>query len=297
MGARLRWVATEKDRSLTHVLSEMGPAAEGAHLEGRAFVNGVRAHEGLTLRAGDVVEVWDARDAKGAPLSILFDEGDILAVEKPAGLATMPDHRGSRSLSESVAELLRSRRTKKKIEAHPVSRLDAPVSGVVVFALSSGARKALEAASLAGRFQKSYVAIVQGAFDGLGFSEAPVDGKPAKSRYAVRAKAREAALVDLVPLTGRTHQLRIHMAALGHPIFGDRSHGGPARITDGRGAVHAIDRILLHACAVRLSLVEGRMVEIRSEVPQALREAWGHLDGNSDAWNALAPSMDEKRAR
>jgi 23S rRNA-/tRNA-specific pseudouridylate synthase len=75
------------------------------------------------------------------------------------------------------------------------------------------------------------------------------------------------------------------MAHLGHPIFGDRAHGGPTRITDRVGSVHSIDRILLHAHRVRLSLVEGRSVEIHSPIPSALREAWGHLDGDPNAWN------------
>jgi len=297
MGARFRWVATGsvsaggpgalpgKDRSLAHVLSQMGPDAVAALSEGRVFVNGVRATEEKPLQANDVIEVWDARTAESAPLTVLYEAGGVLAVDKPAGLGTMPDHRGSRSLSESVAEMLRSRASRARVEAHPVSRLDAPVSGIVVFALTPAARKKIEAASAAGRFAKSYVAIVRGAFEGAGFVEAPVDGKPAKSQYSVRARAREASLVDLSPLTGRTHQLRIHMAHLGHPIFGDRAHGGPTRITGESGSVHSIDRILLHAHKVRLSLVEGRTVEIHSTVPPALREAWGHLDGDANAWN------------
>jgi len=242
----------------------MGPDAVTALAEGRVFVNGARATAEKALQPKDVVEVWDARKVESAPLTILYDEGGVLAVDKPAGLATMPDHRGSRSLSESVAEMLRSRAGQRRVEAHPVSRLDAPVSGVVVFALTPAARKKIEAASAAARFEKSYVAIVRGIGVGSGLVEVPVDGKPAKSRYAVRAVAREASLVDLSPLTGRTHQLRIHMAHLGHPIFGDRAHGGPTRITDATGSVHSIDRILLHAHKVRLSLVEGRSVEIHS---------------------------------
>src|SRR5579871_3535033 len=168
MGAKLVIVAKEGDGALREVLDKLGKAAKGAADEGRAFVNGRRAASDATLQRGDVVEVWDARSTEGSALSVLHDAGGVLVVDKPAGLATTPDHRGSRSLLEDVGAIAAG--------AHPVSRLDVGVSGAVVFATTKAARARLADASAKGTLEKTYVAIVSGRVTGEGEVNAPIEG-------------------------------------------------------------------------------------------------------------------------
>src|SRR5207244_7570300 len=120
-----------------------------------------------------------------------------------------------------------------------------------VLARNKGAQAALLAEFRAGRAQKEYRALVQGRpLVDEGAVELAVAGVPAATRYRVLerfAKAGGAALVDAFPETGRTHQIRIHFASLGHPLLGDARYGGPRALTAADGARLEVRRPLLHA--------------------------------------------------
>ena len=265
---------------MTDVLGRM---REPSALEdGRAFVNGARATPATTLAPGDVVEVWAARATSDAPLVILHRSGGIIAVDKPAELPTIADHRGAASLTSLVALEVGG-------EPHAISRLDVGVSGVVVFATTAEARTALDEATRAGKIEKTYVGIAKGALPEAGRIDAPVDGKKAATTYRTIARARGASLVVLTLETGRHHQIREHLASLRSPLFGDRKLRGPTSVTASDGRVIALERILLHAARVvlRAGAVSDAPIEISAPIPQALREAWRMLDGADDAWSAL----------
>lgn len=172
---------------------------------------------------------------------------------------------------------------------HPLTRLDAEVSGAVLFALSRNAIERAEASPPA----KRYLAVAAGAMaDDRATWTWPVgahprrpalrscddgarDAQPAETRATVIARTEGAALLLLTPVTGRTHQLRLHAARAGLPLFGDTDYGGPSRWTRPDGGVVAIPRVLLHAW--RVTLPGGHPVV----------EAPPHAD-LVDAWRAVA---------
>jgi 23S rRNA pseudouridine955/2504/2580 synthase/23S rRNA pseudouridine1911/1915/1917 synthase len=112
---------------------------------------------------------------------------------------------------------------------------------------------------------------------------------PALSRHATVARADAGAqgwaLLALEPVTGRTHQLRVHAAHAGAPLLGDRVYGGPSRVTLASGSVVVFDRIALHAARVRVPRADGSMLEVGAPVPPLLREWWQKGGGNDDAWD------------
>ena len=182
---------------------------------------------------------------ESAPLPgvrVLYEDDALLAVYKPALLQCHPSPSapgGSDTLEARVRAHLRA-------SAHPVHRLDAETRGIVLFAKLPYAQAHLQRQMQDGRFTKSYRAWVFGSPNPpRGEIDAPIarltpdsftrvvraDGQRAVTRYAVlqtvRLSVGEASLVALEPLTGRTHQLRVHMAHIGHPLLGDARYGTP----------------------------------------------------------------------
>ena len=108
------------------------------------------------------------------------------------------------------------------------------------------------------------------------------------SRYLSVATAKDGkvTLLALSPVTGRTHQLRVHASHLGAPLLGDKTYGGPTRLALGTGKILGLARIYLHCAGVRFPLVgaPSGILSLRSEVPAALLEAWSALGGEASAW-------------
>ncbi len=123
------------------------------------------------------------------------------------------------------------------------------------------------------------------------------DAVDARTHFAVVARAEPFALLALAPVTGRTHQLRVHASHAGAPLLGDRAYGGPTRATLPSGRVFAFDRIALHAARVTLGTVA-----IDSPVPEKLRAMWLALGGEDAAWEKarmwpLAPEAEAEEAK
>jgi 23S rRNA-/tRNA-specific pseudouridylate synthase len=233
--------------------------------EGRAFLDGRRLTDPEERSAsGGWVEVFAERSTD-EPVAILAEHAGLVAAYKPAAIATEPDRQGSRtSLLHAVARELRL----EPNELSAISRLDVGVSGVVLLCRAGAERPAWS--------QREYVAIASASPappDGTWESPIAVRGrsKPATTRYrTLEASGSGAAMLELEPVTGRTHQLRIHCARAGAPLFGDRAHGGPARLVRADGTVLSLDRIALHARRVRLP--DGWQVE--SAPPERFVELW-----------------------
>ena len=191
-----------------------------------------------------------APEPASAPLRVLHEDADLLAVDKPAGLPAQPTPGGLTSLL-----LLASRHLGR--EAGLVHRLDRDTSGVMVFGKSSAATSALAASFRSGAARKQYLAVTGPELPEVGtctlrlardpsrpgrWVARPRDGLEAETRFRRLAATSDLALAALWPRTGRTHQLRAHLAALGAPIAGDRLYGGVPRLQGQR-----VDRSLLHA--------------------------------------------------
>ena len=237
---------------------------------GRVTVQGARRKPGYVVRAGDrvEVEVLVAPPAEAAPedlpLRILYEDAVLVAIDKAPGMVVHPaPGRWQGTLVNAL--LHRWGPLPARDDARPgiVHRLDRETSGVMVIARTLAALEHLGRQFHDRTVAKRYLAVVHGVprEDEL-VVDAPIGrhpverkkmstraraGRPALTRARVLERFASAALVEAVPETGRTHQIRVHLAARGHPILGDRLYGGA------RAAHPAIGRHALHAAALTIT--------------------------------------------
>jgi RluA family pseudouridine synthase len=183
---------------------------------------------------------------------VLHEDAEVLILDKPAGLAV---HRGPRG-GPSLEDWLPALRGGKRHLPQPAHRLDAETAGCLALGRTRPALAALGRLFAAGQAEKTYWAVLRGELaDDQGEVSAPLaktstraegwrmvvrpDGQPARTLWRVIGRAPGLTAVELVPRTGRTHQLRVHMAHLGAPILGDARYGG------GEGALHLLARRLV----------------------------------------------------
>jgi 23S rRNA pseudouridine1911/1915/1917 synthase len=269
--------------------------------DGRVFVGRSRATSfEAALIEGSVVLVEASAAAAHEEVRVLFEDRDLLVVDKPASWVTIAELRGKR---RALLDHLATARSLPPQALHATSRLDLGVSGVVTFAKSARAREALATLRREQRYGRAYLAVARGALATPGgtWSEAigraedgkhrRVDGKeaaPSTSHFHVMGTTASggASLLLLRPETGRTHQLRVHAAHAGVPLFGDRAYGPAKPSVAPSGAVIAFERVALHCVRVCFEAPVRRAFE--SPVPPALSSLWAELGGASSDWeNAL----------
>ena len=247
---------------------------------GALQVNGEIIQRDLLLQPGDRVS-WTflpepcTLEPEEAPLSILEETELYLAVDKPAGLVT---HNAGKertpALSRRVAWYFQTHHISSAV--HPVSRLDRETSGVVLFAKNACLHHMLSR----NRLEKTYLALTLGHWEQpAGILDWPIgrrpgsiverqvdpEGRPARTRYQVLGEKEGLSLVRFQLETGRTHQIRVHAAAAGHPLLGDTLYGTPG----------APGRHYLHAWKVAFrEPFTGRPVEITAPLPPDFRKVW-----------------------
>jgi tRNA pseudouridine32 synthase / 23S rRNA pseudouridine746 synthase len=185
----------------------------------------------------------------------LYEDRDLVAADKPAGLLAVPGR------GDGGRDCLAARVAADVPDALVVHRLDQATSGVMLFGRGAAAQRALSMAFAARQVHKRYEAVVLGLVAGdAGTIDLPLStdwpnrprqqvdhphGKPSQTRWRVvsRDAAAQTTRLQLEPLTGRSHQLRVHLQAIGHPIVGDTLYAPPP---------HDAPRLLLHACELRL---------------------------------------------
>ena len=272
---------------------------------GQIRLDGKRAAPGDRVEAGQVVRVPPAEAPAAAakpkverrPLSddevafvneiVIHRDPQAIVVNKPPGLATQGGTKTPQHLDGLLGGLADEAGNRPKL----VHRLDKDTSGVLLLARTARAA-AFFSKSFSGRTaRKIYWAIVTGVPDihdgfidlplakqpGTGGEKMHVDeeeGSPSKTRYRVIERAgNRAAWVELQPLTGRTHQLRVHMAAIGHPIVGDGKYGGQEAFLTG-----AISRKLhLHARRLRIDHPDGGRIDATAAPPTHFAETMANL--------------------
>lgn len=208
----------------------------------KLFVNGVPRHTDYPVAPGDVITVpleepEPSYPAQEGSLTILYEDEHILAVDKPAGMLIHP----SRSqFTDTLANFVAGyyQKTGQAAVFHPVTRLDRDTFGVVLLGKNSHTHALLSQNPL----EKTYEALVYGApTQAEGVIDAPIarrplpsllrqvspEGKPSLTRYRVLSRQEKTAVLALTPVTGRTHQLRVHCAYMGFPIVGDPQYGSP----------------------------------------------------------------------
>ena len=206
------------------------------------------------------------------PLSIIYEDEDLVVIEKPAGLLSvpgrLPEHHDSAYL-RVLAQFPNAKIT---------HRLDMATSGILMFAKHRDAEVAVSKMFQARTVKKNYIALVQGRLEGEGSIDVPIItdwenrprqmvhyelGKPAKTLYQALSYDEKSDItrVLLTPITGRSHQLRVHMLHISHPIIGDKIyHPEPQRSSLNRMALHASYLAFIHP-------LSGFEVEIKGNVP------------------------------
>ena len=205
-------------------------------------VNGIPQHTDFPVQPGDVITVALEEEtpeypAEEGPLTILFEDDWLLAVDKPAGLLIHPSRaKNSGTLANFVAGYYQ--KTGQKCAFHPLTRLDRDTFGIVLLAKNSHIHALLQRE----KPKKTYHALVYGGpAEETGTVNAPIarcplpsllrkidpDGKPCLTKYRVLECSNSTTKLELHPITGRTHQLRLHCAYLGCPILGDPQYGSP----------------------------------------------------------------------
>ena len=274
-GATVRHILKAKLHFSSHAISRLTRAENGI------LVNGQHARTTFVLHAGDVVtaEAGDHRPPKVLPtpgdwpLPIVWEDGYLLVVNKPAGMTAhasnfLPD-------TPTVAGALAWSRGTDFI-FHSVNRLDKGTTGLMVVAKSGYVHDLLRRSLHTDRFRREYRAVCLGCPEPeSGTIDAPIgrdetstvarmvrpDGLPAVSHYEVLVKSDSLSLVKLVPETGRTHQLRVHMASIGHPLAGDWLYGTEDSAPIARPALHSYALTLTHP-------VTGEVLHLTAPLPE-----------------------------
>ena len=249
-------------------------------------VNGVPQRTNYPVKPGDVVTVrLDEEEpeypAQDGPLSILYEDAYLLAVDKPAGMLIHPSRaRFDGTLANFVFGYYR--RTGQKSAFHPMTRLDRDTFGIVLLAKNAHVHTLLQQSDV----KKTYHALTFGwGAENCGVIDAPIDrrplpsllrfvgpdGKPSVTEFWILERKGEVCKLALRPVTGRTHQLRVHCAYLGHPILGDPQYGNEASLELSRqlGLEH---QMLCAKKLVFLHPITGEKMELESRLDAALEK-------------------------
>lgn len=210
---------------------------------------------------------------------VIFEDAHILALNKPAGLSSQ----GGRGQVHTLDELVWAFARPGKARPRLIHRLDRDTSGVILTAKTKPAASFLGKAMMGKKFSKTYQAIVTPGAPEPATGEIAVslrrdeqgreaymrvcppdhpDAESARTRYRTLVSSAEAARVELMPETGRMHQLRVHLASIGRPIAGDARYGGALAV-----AGHAVPRLMLHAGALSFPHPDGGTTRIEAPIP------------------------------
>ena len=294
---RLSLVCDASGERLDSYLARLRPELTRAHVQRlirqeQVLVNGLAAKAALHLRAGDHIEMtlpaqvspWPMPEE--IPVSIVYRDDDLLIIDKPPGLTVHPaPGRPSGTVVNALLALFPDiEGTGDRLRPGIVHRLDADTSGLMVVARTQTTYRSLSRQIRGHAITKVYLALVLGhPAPPQGVIEAPLgrdpgnrrrmaiieDGRQATTRYRTLRLFEGYALLEVTPLTGRTHQIRVHLSSLGHPVAGDRLYGG---------RVPLIARQFLHASRLGFRLPHnGEYAEFESSLPTDLETALSGL--------------------
>ncbi|HXC59523.1 MAG TPA: 23S rRNA pseudouridine(1911/1915/1917) synthase RluD [Steroidobacteraceae bacterium] len=260
--------------------------AEAVQVDGKAARPRDAVFGGETVTVHAQLAVDDRVEAERMPINVVFRDRHLLVIDKPAGLVVHPGA-GNRSHTLQNGLLALDPKLATVPRAGIVHRIDKDTSGLLVVARTLEAHTALVEALREHRVQREYVALCLGAVTGGGTIDAAIgrhrtdrlrmavraDGKPAVTHYRSLERFAHHSLLQVQLETGRTHQIRVHLAHVGHPLVGDPSYGGRRQLTAGaspakRAALQAFGRQALHAGRLAFEHpITGKTIDISSKLP------------------------------
>src|SRR6266568_4771425 len=241
---------------------------------------------GEAVAAGDHIGIRAARHelramAEDLPLAIVYEDDDLVVVDKPAGMVV---HVGAGVKSGTLVNALLhhiSSLSRAGGELRPgiVHRLDKMTSGLVLVAKNDLAHRQLAAQFKEREIHKTYVALVHGR---VPMRPGGIGAREARTRYGVLRRFAHFTLLETEPLTGRTHQIRVHLSSIGHPIVGDTLYRAPARISIGGREQSTLGRNFLHASAIEFNHPRtGQRKSLKARLPDELQEFLCVLDSDT----------------
>lgn len=268
------------------------PSSKGikkAVKRGDVTINGSTAYTGDWIKPGQIIELYDNESAKTEfyrmNLEVIFEDDYIAVINKPPGIPV----NGNRFKTVENAlplNLKLSQASSPLPWPRPVHRLDSPTSGLLIIAKTGEAVINLSSQFAHKTVKKRYRAIVAGEIKEEGFVDTPVDGRAAYTEFFLlktipSLKNGFLTLVDLIPHTGRTHQLRKHMAERGNPIAGDKTYSPEGSVLKSKG---------LFLCAMEISFLHpatGEDMTFRIEEPKKFRT---YMERELKWWGKFNPS-------
>ncbi len=286
----------EAGQRLDHYLASRMPGTSRARIqawiaEGRVRAGGAARKPSWKVRPGERIEVEPAEPPplrafpEDIPLEILYEDESVAAVNKPAGLVV---HAGAGRASGTLVNALLHRYgrlsdTGDAMRAGIVHRLDKGTSGVILVARTEAAHRALAQQFASRTVEKIYLALVEGRVPaGQGIIDRPIErdpvrrtrmtartgrGRAALTEYRVLERLPRFTLLEVRIRTGRTHQIRVHLASMGHPVAGDTLYGAAAR----PAGLDPLGRPWLHAWRIGfVSPATGERVTVEAPLPEEL---------------------------
>lgn len=249
----------------------------------KVCINGKTAYRDNKLKGGDLLEIDLSEEPRkdilpeNIELSIIYEDEHLLAVNKPPYMLVhpTPNHMSGTLLNAAAHHF---ERQGIKAGLRLLNRLDMNTSGVVVIPKSAAVHSKLDEMMKSGNIKKFYTAVIEGAIDPeKGIIDRPIgkdeadsirrkvssDGQPAVTIYETLRKFKGHSLVRLELLTGRTHQIRVHLSYLEHPVLGDELYGKASKLIK-RQALHASDMELPHPCG-------SGIIKLHAELPEDIR--------------------------
>jgi len=245
------------------------------------LLNGAPARINVIVKAGDAINI-DFSDEKSlfvpenVPIVPVFEDEDLLLINKPAGYVVHPTKgHPSHTIANGLMRYMEI--TGKHFKIRFINRLDMDTSGLLFIAKNAHCQEEIVKQMAVNKVEKKYTAVVCGLIStDSGIIDAPIGhpdpekvargviatGSPSVTHYSVSQRYEKGfTLVELLLETGRTHQIRVHMSHIGHPVVGDRLYGGEN--------VRLIERQALHACYISFfHPITGEHIEVSAEIPK-----------------------------
>ena len=268
---------------------------------GLILLNGKAAKDSHKVRAGDVIAVVPQQRpplravAETIPLDVLYEDEDVIAINKPAGMTV---HAGAGNSHGTLVNALLGRGQSLSQSSDPlrpgiIHRLDKETSGILLVAKNDFAHAKLSEAFRQRAIRKIYIALVQGQMEEdsgrieLAIARDPnrrtrmtakratllPNSRPARTDWRLLARIDSASLLEIRLHTGRTHQIRVHFSALRHPVVGDTLYGAAGQLHVGHTTLTALNRNFLHAAQIEFTQPRsGQAIELTAPLPEELRE-------------------------